>query len=442
MAVSLEQKPSHGQSPAPERRQAFRRRQDPQLARRNKELEAACRISQALSQHINVDELIDRALRTALEVVNAENGSILLADVESKQLVFQHSIGEKPVPRGSSIPWHHGIAGAVFRSGEPAIVANAKQDERHCDKIDAATGSTTRDMIVLPLKRWEGKPIGVIEVLNKRDGKLSDEDVAILTIISAIAAAAIEQARLFEEAKFAEVARLAGDISHDIKNLLMPVTCGAGILKDEFDELLGALPAQERERAEKSRAVCAEVINMLLDDARRISDRVKEIADCVKGLSAPPQFAPCRIEDVVGSVFKTLEFLAKEKGISLHSEGLDNLPTLEADERRLFNAFYNLVNNAIPEVPAGGSITVAGKKEPESKEILITVVDTGRGMPPEVRDSLFNAGAKSRKGGGTGLGTKIVKDVVDAHGGKIVVESTEGVGTTFFIRLPLRSVGI
>lgn len=65
------------------------------------------------------------------------------------------------------------------------------------------------------------------------------------------------------------------------------------------------------------------------------------------------------------------------------------------------------------------------------------MTDTGRGMPPEIRDSLFSARAVSRKAGGTGLGTKIVKDVVEAHKGQITVESEIGVGTTFHIRLPL-----
>ncbi|MEK7268342.1 MAG: ATP-binding protein, partial [Nitrospirota bacterium] len=107
------------------------------------------------------------------------------------------------------------------------------------------------------------------------------------------------------------------------------------------------------------------------------------------------------------------------------------------DERRLYIVFYNLVNNAVSEMPSGGSITVRGRTERAAGVVLLSVADTGRGMPPEVRDSLFTARAISRKLGGTGLGTKIVKDVVDSHGGQITVESEEGVGTTFHIRLPL-----
>jgi signal transduction histidine kinase len=188
----------------------------------------------------------------------------------------------------------------------------------------------------------------------------------------------------------------------------------------------------------ESKGRCVEVFEMVRDSARRIQDRVREIADCAKNLSSPLQLGPCRVGAVVDSVVKTLQVLAREKNIALRTEGLDDLPPILADERRLYNAFYNLINNAIPEVPKGGSITVRGKTEPTGACILVLVADTGRGMPPEVRTSLFTARAVSRKQGGTGLGTKIIKDAVDAHGGEITVESQEGIGTTFQLRLPLR----
>src|SRR5262249_795164 len=87
--------------------------------------------------------------------------------------------------------------------------------------------------------------------------------------------------------------------------------------------------------------------------------------------------------------------------------------------------------------PSGGSVTVQGRTDQSGKNIVLSVIDTGKGMSPEVRDSLFSYQAISRKMGGTGLGTKIVKDVVDAHEGTITVESKEGVGTAFHITWPV-----
>jgi signal transduction histidine kinase len=95
------------------------------------------------------------------------------------------------------------------------------------------------------------------------------------------------------------------------------------------------------------------------------------------------------------------------------------------------------VNNAIPEVPPGGFITIHGRSAPEAAGVVLSVADTGRGMRPEVLARLFTGHATSHKPGSTGLGTKIVKDVVEAHGGRITVDSREGTGTTFHVFLPV-----
>jgi signal transduction histidine kinase len=136
-------------------------------------------------------------------------------------------------------------------------------------------------------------------------------------------------------------------------------------------------------------------------------------------------------------VYAILRIPAGESGVTLCVRDLESLPLIQADESRLFNAFYNLVNNAIPEVPSGGSITVQGHIGEGGHSIILSVIDTGRGMSLEVRESLFTYQAISRKVGGTGLGTKIVKDVVDAHKGKITVESKPGMGSSFHITLPV-----
>lgn len=413
------------------------------LARRELELAAAQRMSEVFSQQIKLQDLMAQSLRIALDVVDAENGSILLAEPDAHQLVFYHSIGAKPVPAGTTVPWDEGIAGTVFRTGRPEIVPDAQADTRHFKKVDEATGSITHDMITIPLRQWEGAPIGVMQVMNKRGETFLDkDDLGILTIISALAAAAIEHTKLVEAAKLAEVAQMMGDITHDIKNLLMPVVCGAGILQTEINELLTHLPDIHVNRAKASRELCNEIIQMLKDDARRIQDRVREIADAVKGLSSPLEFSACEISSIVSTVFRSLGVLAQERAVTLATENLELLPMIVVDSRRIYNALYNLISNAIPEVSSGGAVTVRGQTLADEGAIVISVIDTGRGMPAEIRDRLFTKRVVSTKPGGTGLGTKIVKDVVDAHGGKVWAESELGKGTTIHILLPLSPIGI
>jgi len=282
---------------------------------------------------------------------------------------------------------------------------------------------------------FRGELLGVVAMFSRRI--MSEEEFDRLALFANQAAIAIKNAQLFESAKLAEVATLLGDIGHDIKNMLMPILSGAELLQENLDEHFRDLSPKESPQNESTHESNLEILAMIRTGARRIQERVREIADAVKGAKSPLQLGPCQIAPVVASVFDALRVLADQKKLTFKAEGLGDLPTIRADETRLFNAFYNLINNAIPEVPVGGSVTVRGQMDSQKKTVMLSITDTGRGMAPAMRDSLFTNRVVSRKAGGTGLGTKIVKDVMDAHGGSISVESEVGEGTTFRLRLPL-----
>jgi signal transduction histidine kinase len=396
----------------------------------DRELLAVARLSEALFETSDLDALIERALGTAIDAVGAESGSLLLADRGSERLVFRCSRGEAPVPAGTSIPWDQGIAGAVFQSGQAELVADVRAAPRHFDGIDRSLGHRTRDLLVVPLRRFEGAPIGVMTLLNKRHGAFGEADRSLLIVLASLTAVAILQAERFEEAKLAEVARALGSIAHDLKNLLTPVVSGAGLLKEELEELF-ARP--ELAEASASRELSLEVIELIQRTSERIQHRVREIADSVKGRSTPPVFAPCSLAAVAADVVRTLRPLAGEGGVTLVEVGLEALPEIHADAHRLYTALYNLVINAIPEVPPGGTITICGRAE--AGAVQLEVQDTGRGIRPEILARLFTAGAISGRAGGTGLGTRIVKDVVEVHRGTIDVESEPG-RTVFRLRFP------
>ncbi len=244
-------------------------------------------------------------------------------------------------------------------------------------------------------------------------------------------------AQLLEAAKIAEVTRVLGNVGHDIKNMLMPVLTGTSLLEDELNDLFRNHTQTGMEEVKKIETTCAELTQMIKQNGQRIQDRVREIADAVKGVTSEPHFVTCQVLPIVEGVMKSLQITAREKGVTLLCKDLESLPSLEADGKRLFTALFNLIGNAIPEVPKGGSVTVTGLTNGTNDMLDLVIADTGKGMPPEVRERLFTKNAISTKAGGTGLGTKIVKDAIDAHNGSIRVESTQGIGTSFFISLPL-----
>ncbi len=348
-----------------------------------------------------------------------------------------------------------GIAGEVFSSGEAKVSLDMSKEARHRRDVGEAIGYLTYNMVTVPLKTTEGTCIGVMQVLNKREGDFDDDDVGVLMILAGQAALAIEAARLHEEARLAVVGKLIGDISHDVKNMVTPVVSTAETLKEwyhefarEFGHLEELASRANAEEAEAGAQVARpfvefvpEAMDMMIAGAARVQARVREIADCVKGIVSTPKMVRGDVRRVVEEVVRDLHVVAQQGEVSLLA-ALEPAPETLIDERRLYSAVYNLVNNAIPETGAGGKVTVrvSAKEEgefPEGRYVLIEVGDTGRGMAEEVRNSLFTDCTISTKRGGTGLGTRIVKQAVEAHGGVITVESELGKGSIFRIKLPI-----
>jgi signal transduction histidine kinase len=234
-----------------------------------------------------------------------------------------------------------------------------------------------------------------------------------------------------------EITRLMGEITHDVKNLLMPLVAGTDLLAEEIDDVFKHLPTPAPAQAEQSHLACDEVISMFRNTSRRIQDRMKAIADYAALTRVSQKFESCVIGKIADSVVKSLRAPAKRKQVVLRTDGLHALPAIVGDEARLYSLLYNLVNNAIPEVPPHGSVTIKGASAAGDDCVTLWVSDTGVGMPADMRDNLFTYRVVSTKAGGTGLGTKIIKEVVDMHGGQITVESEPGQGTTFQIRLPI-----
>ncbi|TMK73039.1 MAG: GAF domain-containing protein [Actinobacteria bacterium] len=154
-------------------------------------------ITGALNSTLNVDELLELIMKSASELLNAETSSLLLLDEDSGDLVIHVATGApgEQVER-RHVPPGKGIAGAVLDSGEPTVVSDAKSDPRFYGVMDDATGFVTKNMLALPLKVRD-QSIGVVEVINKRDGDWTDDDRDLAGALANQAAIAIDNARLY-----------------------------------------------------------------------------------------------------------------------------------------------------------------------------------------------------------------------------------------------------
>lgn len=421
------------------------------LDHRERQIEAMRRTSEALFSYSSVDDMIRETLTLAIEVLCADAGSLLLHDPTNDTLVFRFVVGPAaPTLTGFAMPADKGIAGQVFRTGKSELTAAVQKQANFNSSVDEKTGYRTESMMTVPVKRPGGDPIGVMQILNANDPAFGPRDLEVLEVLCDQAAAAIENTHLAQEARKAQIVNVLGDISHDIKNLLTPIQTGVWTLESLLDDLFAEinaictagnaddpLVAKLNEATSYVREDYGWILENAVDAANKVQARTKEIADAVKGESAPPLFEEGSLNDTAEEIARSLRLVAESKGVHLHLDLDPDLPLVEFDRKQMYNALYNLVNNAIPETPQGGSVTMRIRC-PQPDKARIEVIDTGRGMPEQVRAKLFTDAAISTKPGGTGLGTRIVAGVVRRHGGTITVSSIEGQGTTFTVDLPRR----
>jgi signal transduction histidine kinase len=306
-------------------------------------------------------------------------------------------------------------------------------------------------MVTVPLKSPDCEPLGVMQILNKENGNFDENDINLIEIMGSEIAAAIKAAQLYEQARLATIVRFIGDISHDVKNMITPAMTGAETLKmiiddcyERFDSSLETDSSDSmsvKDSMGELRDIYPDMIEMIIDGCNAVQDRMAEISSAVKGVVSKPNYEPADIQAIAQRVDHILTPHAQKKGVSLNIDPLDAEIIADVDSKQLYNAIYNLLFNAIDACKNGDSVTLKLTSNyegsfPEGNFILMECIDTGPGIPEKVRALLFTDQAISTKPMGTGLGTRIVKNVIDAHKGLINVISKEGNGTNIQCRIP------
>jgi signal transduction histidine kinase/DNA-binding response OmpR family regulator len=298
------------------------------------------------------------------------------------------------------------------------------------DAVDLGkTGFHVPNTILVDLLGRTGKKLGSIQLWDKKDGQEFDEaDKAILTQLAQLAAVALENARLFRAAKDATRARddLVAIVSHDLRNPVHTIHMAASFL-------LEIAPTNDR-RVQARRQL--EVIQRSATRANRLIQDLLDVARIqAGGLAVDP--VAVDVHSLVNEAMEAATPLANAAQIRVIADTTTELPSVASDRERVLQVFANLIGNAIKFTPRGGEIRILSSLE--SGEVRFTVADTGPGIPAEHLDHVFDRywQAKSTAKLGAGLGLSIAKGIVEAHGGRIWVESSPGSGAEFNFTLPL-----
>ncbi len=190
-----------------------------QSQRRIEELERLSQISRSVVRVLDLDQVLTRILHEATRLLNVETGSVLLVDKETNELVFRVSVQDgQPVQISQRLKTGQGVAGWVAQHGEPLLVPDVRQDIRWYGEVES--GFLTRSILCVPLKT-NGQVIGVLQALNKKGPiGFADRDLTLLSAFAASATVAIENARLFSEARQVRELRALNEVSAVLSSTL------------------------------------------------------------------------------------------------------------------------------------------------------------------------------------------------------------------------------
>ncbi len=392
--------------------------------------------AQQIGTSLDLNEVLDSIVFTLKLVLGCRGVSIALLMPETRTLEIRAAAGiQARWKREARLKLGEGIGGQVAASAQPLYVpdTHAISDFIFFDPV-------VRSLLCVPLIAKD-RVLGTLTIDQNVPDAFTKNDERLLTIAAAQAAIAIENARLYEELKerarkleqayreLQEADRLKDELVQNVSHeLRTPLTFIKGYVELLLEEDMG--PINERQR--ESLSIVAEKTNSV---TRLVSDII--FLEQIERESL--QLGTLHLADLARLALQGCEVTAAAAGIQLRTDVHPNLPLVSADRDRINQVFDNLLANAIKFSPRGGSITIGLRQQGDA--ILASVADTGIGIPPDQVHRVFERfyqvdGSVSRRFGGAGVGLAIVKRIVEAHGGRIWVESEMGQGSTFYFTIP------
>ncbi|HEX4683936.1 MAG TPA: HAMP domain-containing sensor histidine kinase, partial [Gemmatimonadaceae bacterium] len=391
-------------------------------------------VTAALSTASTAPDVVGVVLTRGMTAVHATRGCIAVAEDDEGMQV----IGDCGFPDSSEVRSWYGrrdvalpIAVAM-KERRPVWLRSPEEYRTRFSSVEstAALGGVPAAHLALPLLHGEDLVGGVaFDFAEAPDTGATDE--LFTSVLARATADALFRARQFdaerEARQHAEVMSRAREevlsiVAHDLRNPLNLVGSSAQLLIEPN------LSSKDREAAFaiNGRAVrrMNRLIGDLLDVARLEAGRLSLDA------------RPCRLDRILAEAVEALRSRANDQRIELTA--LPGPPdiVIQADAERLAQVLDNLIGNALKFTPNGGRITLSS--ESRDGDARVAVADTGPGIPEEHRARLFDrfwqATGTDRRG--IGLGLAIARGIVEAHGGKLWVESTVGRGTTFYFTVP------
>jgi len=403
-----------------------------ELEQHNRITNTLLNVSQAVSLSLDLQQIIDSALEKMADSTGLEASFVYLSENNRLVLMGHHGFSRRT---SESIPKEVEIdsnsIGLVYKKAKPLIIGELA--EYSDSDLSFMSSGGYRSFAGVPLTIL-GESIGVMGVATGFIQFFSPSNIELLTGIAREIAIAVRNAQLYEEASSARSLReldsmrteFLANVSHELRTPLAVIKGSANSLLQPdviFDE-------QTRRDFLVSIDKDADTLSRLVDDLLMMSRLEAEALEVNK--------KPHKLSEVIDSIKDRLDNLTAKHHLRIViGEGL---PPVNIDEGRIGEVFTNLVENAVKF--SGDNTTITIEAHVSGNEVIMSVADEGIGISPELHQKIFERffqgnGRKTGRRKGTGLGLAICRGIVEAHGGKIWIDSETGKGTRFSFSLPV-----
>lgn len=405
--------------------------------RRLRDMSALVDMAKQVTSSLNLEPVLQTTVQILRKLLNARASTIVMLSQDETELIVEAAVGVSPEFARSRLKLGEGVSGDVVRRGEPIYIGDTygEPDFLFFDEV-------VRSLLVMPLIIRD-QTRGTLTVDSDKPNAFNKSDIQLMTIAAAQVSIAISNARLFAELeeRAGELAvayeelkendrlkdELVQNVSHELRT---PLTFVKGYVDLLLDGEMGLMNIEQQE--------ALHIVATKTDEITRLIDDIMTL----QRIDANNlQLEAVSMSELIKTAVASYSIVAEKKGLHVifHAPH-DNV--ISVDKGRINQVLNNLIGNAIKFSPNGGEIAVY--LEEKDNQVLIRITDEGIGVPNDKLDKIFERfyqvdGSSRRRFGGTGLGLAIVKRIIDAHQGKIWVESELEKGSSFYFTLPKKS---
>jgi signal transduction histidine kinase len=388
------------------------------LEDRLNELNLLFNLEKELSRAERLDIMLKNLLQLVTGSLQVEYSLILLTNAENKDITARYAVNvDEAKLKSAAFTLNQGIIGHVFLN-QQSYLCNKVEEDPYIDRaMMEHLDLPVRNIACSPLLS-EKRVIGLLILMNKtgEHNYFSANDQRMMDSIASQTARGIDSYHLREEKskadRLATIGNMMSTIVHD--------------LRTPMGNIQGFVELMLEEEKHDTRQEYAEIVNQQI---KGLTSMTTDVLDFAKGKTTIlPRKYP--VDKLVKDFVKYFEDDIKRKGYNFEWS-INTASMIYVDPEKINRIFMNIMKNALEAMKPGGTFSLHVTEQ--AGQVLFSLQDTGSGIPDEIKDKLFGSFVTSGKEGGTGLGLAIVKKVIDDHKGKIEVETTKGVGTTFKI---------